>query len=187
MFLGWQFWIPSQVWMWWSAWRQKPSTTWLFRAMTKLNNIHFFFFACHPGPNTNLICPRNIKLNWNGLTILVTVLLRAQTQPSHDERVCCVWSLNMRSLIGLVEVLKPCYKAEIFLQYVRTLIFSSTVRFWDEVLGLGNGLIQVALRYLTQNWHNIPKHVTFSRWAWKVNVYKQCLNSGSQRLWGLVS
>ena len=26
-----------------------------------------FFLACSPGPNRNLICPRNIKLNWNGL------------------------------------------------------------------------------------------------------------------------
>ena len=36
----------------------------------KLNDIHFLFFflACPPGPNRNLICPRNIKLNWNGLT-----------------------------------------------------------------------------------------------------------------------
>ena len=29
--------------------------------------ILLFFFACHPGPHTNLICLRNIKLNWNGL------------------------------------------------------------------------------------------------------------------------
>ena len=67
--------------------RQKPSTRWLFQTMTNLliratkfllmlrsvsvTSLEikwhsFFFFACHPGPNTNLICPRNIKLNWNG-------------------------------------------------------------------------------------------------------------------------
>ena len=31
-----------------------------------------FFLACPLGPNRNLICPRNIKLNWNGLKYPLT-------------------------------------------------------------------------------------------------------------------
>ena len=33
-------------------------------------DIHFFFFACHPGPNTNLICLK-IKLEWPNGYIMV--------------------------------------------------------------------------------------------------------------------
>ena len=65
------------------------------------------------------------------------------------------------------------YKTVKFLRYVRTLFSQQPFNifpwdfFWDEVLGLGNGLVQVALRYLTQNGHNILKHVTFSGRAWE--------------------
>ena len=56
------------------------------RNIWKLNDIHFFyfFFACHPGPNTNLICPRNMKLNWNGLT---TVYVLQKRKPWEDTEI----------------------------------------------------------------------------------------------------
>ena len=186
MFLGWQFWIPSQVWMWWSAWRQKPSTTWLFRAMTKLNNIHFFF-CLPPGSQYkfDLSKKHKIKLEWPYYTSHSTATCPDPTLSRRKGLLCLKPQYAILNwACGSVEALLQSW---IFFAICSYSYFSSTVRFWDEVLGLGNGLIQVALRYLTQNWHNIPKHVTFSRWAWKVNVYKQCLNSGSQRLWGLVS
>ena len=53
----------------WLSVMVKRSQT-VVKERTILNDIHlffFFFFGGPPGPNRNLICPRNIKLNWNGL------------------------------------------------------------------------------------------------------------------------
>ena len=116
---------------------------------------------------------QRFSITWMGRTRSVGRSVDARAPVDHDSVGLAQARPNYALRITSLAWTASATKLGNFCDDVRTLFSQQPFNifpwdfFWDEVLGLGNGLVQVALWYLTQNWHNIPKHVTFSGRAWE--------------------